>query len=336
MRWSLTGTPIQNSIDDLGSLIKFLKVPVLKEPAQFKRHIADKIDSSKGSRGSDFENLQMLLSSIALRRNTNVLSIDQAEDIIYYVDLSEGERQTYDNLGYRWRHDMELAVSGKNSREAHQIVVEALLRMRMFCNNGDLSSLVGDPPTLEPDELGSLEQLSGHSICHLCSIEISTFGNIDDSSNGSYTSCQRLLCGDCSEEYLKSMVAGQRCPTCGGYHAPQAPVITSDRFMQDTSVFPSKLEMLYQDLRCHMAESKRRARIGSQCLTILLTRCSVVFSCWKRSLDVVERMLQSRHIPCLRIDGSLAFGHRKRLLEEFKTAGQGMVLLMTLGTGAVG
>lgn len=47
-------------------------------------------------------------------------------------------------------------------------------------------------------------------------------------------------------------------------------------------------------------------------------------------------MFDDKHIPYLRVDGTLPHSQRKRVLTQFQIADQGMVLLMTLGTGAVG
>lgn len=63
---------------------------------------------------------------------------------------------------------------------------------------------------------------------------------------------------------------------------------------------------------------------------------SIVFSFWKKSLDIVGSMFDDKHIPYLRVDGTLPHSQRKRVLMQFQAADQGMVLLMTLGTGAVG
>ena len=47
-------------------------------------------------------------------------------------------------------------------------------------------------------------------------------------------------------------------------------------------------------------------------------------------------MLAEKRFAYLRVDGTLPFGQRKRILSQFQAAEQGMVLLMTLGTGAIG
>ena len=47
-------------------------------------------------------------------------------------------------------------------------------------------------------------------------------------------------------------------------------------------------------------------------------------------------MLAEKRFAYLRVDGTLPLSQRKRILAQFQAAEQGMVLLMTLGTGAIG
>ena len=47
-------------------------------------------------------------------------------------------------------------------------------------------------------------------------------------------------------------------------------------------------------------------------------------------------MLDNNGVAYVRVDGALPLSQRKQVLAQFHKAQQGMVLLMTLGTGAVG
>jgi hypothetical protein len=63
---------------------------------------------------------------------------------------------------------------------------------------------------------------------------------------------------------------------------------------------------------------------------------SIVFSAWKKSLDLVAYLLSAKTIPFTAIDGSLSLLDRRKELSNFKSKPDIKVLLMTLGTGAVG
>jgi SWI/SNF-related matrix-associated actin-dependent regulator of chromatin subfamily A3 len=63
---------------------------------------------------------------------------------------------------------------------------------------------------------------------------------------------------------------------------------------------------------------------------------SLVFSSWVTTLDLLEQYLRVQGISCLRIDGSVSYAARLRILEEFRGVTNVPVLLMTVQTGAVG
>src|SRR5271155_427610 len=100
IRWCLTGTPIQNTLDDLGSLVSFLRVPILDQAAQFRRHITRRTQLTKGSQQPNFDNLRLLLGSICLRRNRSILPLPQPVDCPYEVEFSPDERRAYYRLGH--------------------------------------------------------------------------------------------------------------------------------------------------------------------------------------------------------------------------------------------
>lgn len=38
----MTGTPVQNGVGNIGSLVRFLRVPVMGDVVNFRKHILDK------------------------------------------------------------------------------------------------------------------------------------------------------------------------------------------------------------------------------------------------------------------------------------------------------
>jgi SWI/SNF-related matrix-associated actin-dependent regulator of chromatin subfamily A3 len=68
-----------------------------------------------------------------------------------------------------------------------------------------------------------------------------------------------------------------------------------------------------------------------------LTRVySIIFSAWKKTLSLTAVMLKEDNIPFVQMDGSLSHSARHQVLSSFQNDAQTSVLLMTLGTGAVG
>ena len=66
-------------------------------------------------------------------------------------------------------------------------------------------------------------------------------------------------------------------------------------------------------------------------------RChSIVFSSWKKTLDLAARLLEFHGMRYDVIHGGLALPKRLKVLGGFKSPTGPNILLMTLGTGAVG
>lgn len=63
---------------------------------------------------------------------------------------------------------------------------------------------------------------------------------------------------------------------------------------------------------------------------------SIVFSFWKTTLELVGQLLAARGLGFYMIHGSLPLNERRRILDGFRSDGNAHILLMTLGTGAVG
>ncbi|KAF5508492.1 putative SWI/SNF-related matrix-associated actin-dependent regulator of chromatin subfamily A member 3-like 1 [Colletotrichum fructicola] len=93
-RWCLTGTPIQNGLDDLGSLLSFLKIPVFEHPATFKQLISSRIDSSFMQIWNP-KPLRVLLASICLRRTRESVKLPQPSLQQRLLELNTVEREQY-------------------------------------------------------------------------------------------------------------------------------------------------------------------------------------------------------------------------------------------------
>lgn len=61
-----------------------------------------------------------------------------------------------------------------------------------------------------------------------------------------------------------------------------------------------------------------------------------MFSAWTKSLDIAAVMLRQHSISFARVDGSMSTPQRQQALKNFKTSKDVNILLMTIGTGAVG
>lgn len=75
-------------------------------------------------------------------------------------------------------------------------------------------------------------------------------------------------------------------------------------------------------------------------MALLIRLISIVFSVWRKTLDIASEMCRRYGIAVVRIDGSVPQRERSLALEKFSKDSSeedaASVLLITLGTGALG
>jgi SWI/SNF-related matrix-associated actin-dependent regulator of chromatin subfamily A3 len=252
IKWCLTGTPIQNKMEDLASLIRFLRLPVLKESVQFRRHITSKVQPPTARVCPDFETLRSLLGSICLRRNKTVLPMLAFNEYVYELSLSAEEELEYNTLCEACLLALSAAVSGHRSGDSHHTVVQAILQLRLFCNNG--VGIANGHEIFETAEMVfSLMQQTGETICQSCSCDILSIHEAVKIGSPIVTKGMRLTCRDCAtvdqeQSGLSSM------PTAEIHEVPAGLFQVSTAI---TSRYPTKLLALCDDLQHHQQQTKR-------------------------------------------------------------------------------
>src|SRR5580700_441062 len=68
-RWSLTGTTIQNRLEDIGALFAFIRATPFHSIAMFRRFVTIPFDESEERQAVATQNLTLLLDSLCLRRS---------------------------------------------------------------------------------------------------------------------------------------------------------------------------------------------------------------------------------------------------------------------------
>jgi len=150
-RWCLSGTPMQNSVEDFYAYFRFLRYDPYSKYSAFKEVIRDPIvTESDPARG--FGRLQAALQNILLRR-TKTSKIDGEpivalpERIVRLVEkeFNEEERKFYDNIKQDASIRMKAIASDSGGGNSYVNMLWMLLRMRQACNhpfllNGGASS----------------------------------------------------------------------------------------------------------------------------------------------------------------------------------------------------
>jgi SWI/SNF-related matrix-associated actin-dependent regulator of chromatin subfamily A3 len=211
-RWCLTGTPIQNTLEDLGAIVAFLKVPILENSPTFRKYITNQSTSTSKDR---FLNLRKLLGAICLRRTRELLHLPEPVPHIQKLSFTPSEQAQYDDILLDCRRAIDIAISGNRRSRLNSTVLESLLKLRLFCNNGTANRDVQIGATglpHDPDEALSYLQQNDQATCAYCSGPIYSINNANDTDGGVWmASCPHLVCRGCMPQHQGNK---HHCPIC--------------------------------------------------------------------------------------------------------------------------
>ncbi|ETS83639.1 hypothetical protein PFICI_05515 [Pestalotiopsis fici W106-1] len=333
IRWCITGTPIQNSIHDLASLFKFLRIPYLEDDRTFRKHIIGQTSVSGAISRQGLENLKLVLGAVCIRRSSLLVA---ESDVLYKeirVDLTPIERGGYASIGMSIKKSLDATVSSHKCGGASRMLLRGILKLRQFCNNGgrQICSSSGHGDSMDTlDEKISLLEQSSETTCALCLTSVLVNGEFDPMRLPQLTCCDALICGSCvpqlrSQTSSAGTLEATPCVVCGDDHdgidylVEASPNCSIEPLIEPWTTTTSKLHALVTDVIEHHMEEK-----------------SIVFTYWISTLDIIESMFQQQAISFRRVDGTLSTMKRAERLSQFHQDSSIRVLIMTLSTGAAG
>ncbi|CZS79304.1 unnamed protein product [Fusarium graminearum] len=181
-RWCLSGTPIQNCINDLVSLLRFFKFEPFSNMDVFRQYILEPLRTENvlGSTNP----LQMLLQSVCLRRTEKYLNLPAAHYELITLSLHHDEQNLYSDVFRKHRSELDDLVSSltKIDKKKATLRFSMISELRRLCNHG---TLLEPPNTLDDATLNvscdycnaaekdNMAKLNGDSMCPECQRSLS-------------------------------------------------------------------------------------------------------------------------------------------------------------------
>ncbi|KAM5360851.1 hypothetical protein ACJZ2D_013480 [Fusarium nematophilum] len=336
-RWCLTGTPIQNYLDDFGSLLSFIRVPPFETKDGFHSHIVEPVKQRKR------EGLVMLRKVVAatcLRRTkenyAKMLNLPPKAELVERVEMDRSDRRLYE---FFKRFSYLTAGLDKTSRKKAATNILVLISMlRLICDHGE--ALLPDSALTawrNRDESALTWEMLESTIkrCVSCNCQIEEMDAAESVTE--VLGCGHCLCGGCVAK-LPSSASQLPCPRCGGTTVlPRSPPagdgcsLPSSQVALVSSLRPryppsAKVEALLRNI------SERQKRPGCE----TKPNKSVIFSYWTKMLDLIGAALGDKDLRFRRIDGQSSMSQRKQALDIFSSDPECNIMLASIGAAGEG
>ena len=245
-RWAVTGTPIQNRLEDLGSLIRFLRVRPFSDKGGFAQFI---LSPFKIADPDIIPKLRVLVDSFTLRRLKDRIDLPKRNDSVVKLQFDDDERRLYEWFAKDSLNRLKI-IAGDKIRglggKTYAHILRAIMRLRLICAHGrellsdedlritegfsrenaiDLETEDSRTPALaarQAYEILMLVKESGTDTCISCSKTVEPRNNEDENDHetiGCMLPCYQILCRDCMNGVQASLLQQStdghvKCPYC--------------------------------------------------------------------------------------------------------------------------
>ncbi|CAR65638.1 DEHA2D07942p [Debaryomyces hansenii CBS767] len=361
-KWCLTGTPLQNRIGEMYSLIRFLKL----EP--FHKYFCTKCDCSsdewkfsnwrhcdicghtpmlhtnffnhfmlkniqkfgiEGDGLTSFQNIRLLLSNVMLRRT----KVERADDLGLPPRIVEIRRDRFNEE----EKDLYTSLYSDSKRKFNDFVAEGVV-LNNYANIFTLITRMrqlADHPDLVLKRVGSnqiSEEIEGVIICQLCD---------DEAEEPIESKCHHKFCRMCIQEYTDSFVGEAKnlqCPVC---HIGLSIDLQQTALEVDEQQFSKASIVNRIKLGAHGGEWRSSTKIEALVEELYKLRSdrhtikSIVFSQFTSMLDLIEWRLKRAGFQTVKLQGSMSPQQRDNTIKYFMENTSVEVFLVSLKAGGV-
>lgn len=145
-RTCLTGTPIQNKVEDVAALFKFLRLESLDDKESFQKYI---LSPAKAGDPIGIARLQLVMRCCCLRRakdtktanGANILNLPPRIEEIAHIELRPDEREAYESVKGMAREKLR-QIKAHEDKPTNRVtnMLHEVLRLRQICNHVDLAA----------------------------------------------------------------------------------------------------------------------------------------------------------------------------------------------------
>ncbi|KAI8804019.1 SNF2 family N-terminal domain-containing protein [Cladochytrium replicatum] len=360
-RWGVSGTPVVNRLDDLYSLISFLRIRPWRQYSYFKNFVSVPF-SDVSQRKKALKVIQTIMEPILLRRTKNmrdengnpIVQLPDKKVEIVYLEFSKAEREIYGALHIHSKRKITQLKAAGQIQYTH--VFQLLARLRQACDHPNLikgdtleEASSNDEQTLTsfsdliqkyyPNTSGATRDFAdsvkgdvasgGNNECPIC---------FESTSAKVILPCMHIVCHACVMDMLERAGSGQiECPVCRSVCLESELLKVLRSFESSSNCDDQKMLLKLSSIKFSLSTKlKALVRILSDVRREDGSIKTVVFTQWTSMMANIEATLQDHGFGFLRLDGSMAQKRRDTVLEQFRTDSSRTVLIASLRAAGVG